>query len=254
MSQTDSQLLSDAIARNCALVLSLPSAGLLRHCKSRFLAESGEGIWIEMVADERALIEALIASGQPVGISFKAGEQKVAFATPATALDPKFRLNADTTISALQIAVPSQVKAVQRRENYRVHITKNSDVSVRLWRIAMRAHVNDRPQPSQQIPIELRDLSFGGMGVILRGVNGAAPKITTDDRLRIELTTPQTALILEGSMRSPSGPQPPDAICTGIRFKDLAGDLAGRHLLNQLTKIIGELQREEARRARLRPA
>ena len=42
-----------AIVRNAAVVLSLPSAGLLRHHKSRFLAETDEGFWVESVPAER---------------------------------------------------------------------------------------------------------------------------------------------------------------------------------------------------------
>jgi hypothetical protein len=37
----------------------------------------------------------------------------------------------------------------------------------------------------------------------------------------------------------------------GIQFKDLGTEMAGRHTLSQLTKIVGELQRAEARRYRL---
>ena len=45
---------------NARLVLSLPSAGLLRHHKSRFLAIAADGIWIECPPDDRALIDDLI--------------------------------------------------------------------------------------------------------------------------------------------------------------------------------------------------
>src|SRR3954447_1041141 len=74
--------LLDAIARNAGAVLSLPSAGMLRHHKSRFLSESAGGFWVESAPGEAALIDSLIASQQPAGISFKNGHLKVVFASP----------------------------------------------------------------------------------------------------------------------------------------------------------------------------
>ena len=65
-------ILTDAIARNSALVLSLPSAGMLRHHKSRFLAEDEGGFWIEAMPGDEALVTELINTQTSVGISFRA--------------------------------------------------------------------------------------------------------------------------------------------------------------------------------------
>jgi hypothetical protein len=82
MSEADDGILSNAIARNAAAVLSLPSAGMLRHHKTRFLAETPEGFWVESAAGDRALIDDVIASVQPAGISFRGGIHRVAFTAP----------------------------------------------------------------------------------------------------------------------------------------------------------------------------
>jgi len=50
MTESDNQILGEAIERNSPLVLSLPSAGMLHHHRSRFLGPAEEGFWIEMPA------------------------------------------------------------------------------------------------------------------------------------------------------------------------------------------------------------
>ena len=58
-------------------------------------------------------------------------------------------------------------------------------------------------------------------------------------------------MILEGRMRNPFAPPDGDTIITGIQFKKLENDLEGRKVMSQLTRLLGELQREEIRRMRL---
>ena len=96
------ETLKEAIARNCNAVLALPSAGMIRHHKTRFLAEAENGFWIESAAEsDRPLVDALMAEEAPVGIAFKGGGGSVAFATPIRAREESFRVNDDTIVKAL---------------------------------------------------------------------------------------------------------------------------------------------------------
>ncbi|HWE04765.1 MAG TPA: hypothetical protein VG326_20325 [Tepidisphaeraceae bacterium] len=242
------EMLNEAVARNCAVVISLPSAGILRHYKSRFIGETPIGIWVEAEPAEHALIGELLTTQSNVGVSFKRGPEKVTFLSPLLEYDARHSINDQTTIAALLIARPAEIKTLQRRNNYRVKVFKDNVLQGKIWRVAPRAHITDRPMPSQQVTIDVRDLSLGGMGVAIRGNNGEPPKISTEDRLRIELQHGQITLLLEGRMRQPSGPQPPGEISTGIRFNEMAGDFEGRQKLSQLTRIISEMQRQEVRR------
>jgi c-di-GMP-binding flagellar brake protein YcgR len=251
MADNNRQVLSEAIARNCAAIFSLPSAGLLRHHKSRFLAETGQGVWLEVPASEIPLIQELIGTQKPAGISFKNGQTKVVFTTPIIEYNLEYRINAETKVPAALIAFPEQVKAIQRRSNYRVRVFAGCELSVRVWRIAPRGYLGDRPMSTQEVKVTPRDLSLGGMGMTIHGEDGKPPKISTEDRLRLELRYGEHNMLIEGSMRNPAGPQPQGAICTGIRFKEMAADIEGRQKLTQLTRIVGEMQREEVRRARL---
>jgi c-di-GMP-binding flagellar brake protein YcgR len=252
MADSNLNILLDAIARNAGIVLSLPSAGMLRHHKSRFLAEApGEGFWVESAPDEAALIDSLVLSQQSAGLSFKNGHLKVVFGSPILRRQTGYRINADTEVEALLIALPAEIKAIQRRNNYRVKIPSGAEITVRAWRIAEHTYLGDRPMAAQEIPCDIRDLSTGGMGVTFHGKDGEDAKVTTEDRLRIELNHAGNKMLLEGRMRHPREPKKQKEIRAGVQFKALENNLDGRQLLAQLTRIVGELQREEVRRLRL---
>src|SRR5690349_3765858 len=104
--ESTNQILEDAIARNAAIVVSLPSAGMLRHHKSRFLGADESGYWVEAAPGDEALIDQLIAAAHPVGVSFKSGVNKVVFTSPITARQAEFRLNETTVLPALLVATP----------------------------------------------------------------------------------------------------------------------------------------------------
>jgi len=253
MASNNLEILIDAIARNAGIVLSLPSAGLLRHHKSRFLSEAPEGFWVESIPSEKPLVEELIRNQHPAGISFKAGTTKVVFTTPVQRLDLAYRVNDETQIPALLMAMPAEVKAIQRRHNYRVAVQAGSDITVKVWRIPERAYLRDRPMAAQQIKCEVRDVSLGGLGVTFMGEANEPPKVSIEDRLRVEVTFGGMAFLLEGRMRKPTAAPNASAsmIRTGIVFKPLDQDLEGRQTLAALTRIVGQLQRDEVRRHRL---
>src|SRR5688500_14357855 len=93
--------LLEAIARNAGVVLSLPSSGTLRHFKSRFLHESTGGFWAEAMRGETNLVDSLIITQRPVGVSFKSGHLKVIFAAPIQRRSAGHRINATTEVEGL---------------------------------------------------------------------------------------------------------------------------------------------------------
>jgi c-di-GMP-binding flagellar brake protein YcgR len=244
-------ILSDAIARNCAVVISLPSAGMLRHHRSRFLAQCADGFWIESVPAERALIDELIANQLPAAVSFKSGDRKIAFAQPMLRRDDNFQLNAQSAVEAILLAFPKEIQSIQRRSNYRVRIPSGCELSARAWRIPEQADIEDQPVAAAELSIQPFDISAGGLGAMILPKNNAPPKVLEGERLRILLSYREVNLILEARMRYARGKSPPDAIRAGIQFKKLEDDLPGRQNLAALTRIVGELQREEVRRTRL---
>jgi c-di-GMP-binding flagellar brake protein YcgR len=250
MPSPEAQLLTDAIARNSALVISLPSAGMLRHYKSRFLGEHPEGFWVEAASQEKPLIDELLKKGTPVGIAFRAGPNKVLFAVPIKQYDPALQINADTQAHALLLPIPSELKSIQRRSNYRVAIRADADLSVRMWKLAEHTHITDRPLPSMELKAELRDISLGGLGVLLQGRTGGDPQVAAGQRLRIELKIGEATLLLDGRVREGSSKENTTGLRTGIAFKALDNQLEGRQKLAQLARIVGDLQRDEVKRLR----
>jgi c-di-GMP-binding flagellar brake protein YcgR len=251
MPENELQQLQDAVARNTAAVLSLPSAGMLRHQKARFLAYVDDSFWIECAAEDRALIDQLIASQTPAAVSFKTSQIKSVFTAPILERMDDYRINADTTVCAVRVKAPQAIKQMQRRLNYRVAVPKDSEILLDVWRIAPRIPLRDRPSATQRVQAEIIDLSTGGVGVTFIGVDGEPPRVCEEDRLRIHITCADTELLIEGAMRKPLPGNDKSRVRTGIAFKALQHDLEGRQNLAKLTKIVGELQRHEARRARL---
>lgn len=251
MADNNEEILRQAVARNLGAVLSLPSAGMLRHCKSRFLAELDGGILFESPVTESALITELIAKQQPCGVSFRTGVNKVMFAAPIIRAESAWHMNADSVVDAVLLQFPTQIKSIQRRSNYRVEVPPDCEMSVRVWRIGERAYLKEQPMAALEIKTVVRDLSTGGVGVRFSGKDKEPPVVGTEDRLRILMTYQNESLIMEGRMRAPTARTADNSVVTGIHFKKLENDLEGRKMLATLTRIVGELQRNEVRRIRL---
>jgi c-di-GMP-binding flagellar brake protein YcgR len=133
-----------------------------------------------------------------------------------------------------------------------VRVTPENEMSCRVWRIGPHAILRDRPLASTEIPAELTDFSTGGMGVTLRAPKHEPLRVDPADRLRVEVTMGEKQILIEAHMRHPTAvPKGADMIRAGLQFSDLQNNLEGRQNLAALTKIVGELQRAEIRRARL---
>lgn len=252
MVPTDDHVLREAIARNAGAVISLPSAGMVRHYKTRLLAVDGNAFWIETPPNEQPLVKALLANRQPVGLSVKSGANKVVMATTLEAHDPMMWINAATALSALRLAWPLELKSVQRRLVYRAKLRLDSDFAVRIWRITEHHFLADRPAASAQIKCAARDLSVGGMNLAIT-IKAGEPEMLPEQRLRIELTVNEEALVIEGRARH-TRQLPSGELRLGVQFKKLDGSIEGRRAVAVLTEIVGTLQREEIRRTRLKRA
>ena len=201
MSIQNYEMLRQAIAHHATAVLAFPSASGVHHHKTRFVGEAGEGFWIEAdtVAD-RASVDTLIAEKTPVGLVFKSDQQSVMFTSPIKSRDEQFKMNDGSVISALYMAFPPDFQRQQRRQAYRAPVPPNQ-VSIRLWRIADRAVLRDRPLASQELFAKLDDLSVTGVGVHCRpGRDGQPAVVLPNERLRIMLTWGASELLTEGQL------------------------------------------------------
>jgi hypothetical protein len=157
-------LLREAIARRAGIVLSLPLtlgdgqriAGL-RHFKSRFLADGGDGLWVASVPGEPELVRELVEHRHPAGVCFRSGHLKVMFAAPVLHAGTAAGGGAgsgnagDAEALLLRFPSPEEVRAVQRRKNFRVPVPSPTDLEVRLWLIGEQAHVRDKPPAKSEV-------------------------------------------------------------------------------------------------------
>lgn len=250
MQDSTHELLMDAIARGSGAVISLPSAGMLRSHKTRFLGESEGGFWVESIPGEAELIDELIVAQSLAGIAFRSGPNKVIFTTPVWRRQPEYAVNAMLKLEALLLPFPQSIKTVQRRSAYRVFIPTSSELVVRCWKISEHAVLRDRPSATQELALKVHDVSVGGMGVVCPPKDGEPLRLVFDQRLRVFVQFRQHEALVEGCVRYTQS-TPDKSLRVGVQFKKLENDLEGRQTLSKLTAIVGELHREEVRRLRL---
>jgi c-di-GMP-binding flagellar brake protein YcgR len=246
--RTADDILREAIARNIPAVVSLPYLGTLRHYKSRLLAER-DGLIIEMVSAEKTLINDLVASKQPVGVSFKTATEKVILAAPIHRVYPVFRLSEHVRVEALQLVWPSDIQIIQRRADYRAKVTDESKISVRVSKIAAEQALKYSPLPSEELRAKPIDLSASGIGVQLTSPTGQALGVTPDDRLRIEIRAGDQILFVEGQLRHPEAGLKEPTGKAGIKFIP-QDTLESRQTMSKIARLSSDLQRAELRRTR----
>ena len=251
MSESNQELLDSAIARNAAAIISLPSAGIMRNHKTRFLGASPSGFYLESTTgDDQEFIDAVINAGSMVGIAFKSGYTSILFATSLTERKSNFVVSETLSCEALHCVYPNQFRQHQRRQTYRVTLPLDHQIGCRVWRIPEHVLLHDRPQASTEIQASIADLSVSGIGLRCPlGRDKKPAKVATNERLRIALTHKNEELIVEGRLIHRHDLD--SGITTlGVQFKKLEKDLEGRQILAKLTDIVGFLQREEVKRLR----
>jgi c-di-GMP-binding flagellar brake protein YcgR len=243
MPEASLDLLREAISKRAGAVLSLPKNGTLCHFKTRFLAEEHDAFLIESVPTEPTLIDQVIADSANIGIAFRIGPNKVIFTSSLC------RPSDGSPTSGLLVRFPTQVHLVQRRSSYRVSVGENSDVEVRVWRIADHAILRDRPSAVLEVGAALVDLSVGGLGLNLQTTG--EPPLTVDQRLRVLLHFGDDEALLDARARHVHD-LPDKTQRVGAQFKKLENDLEGRQTLSKLSAIVAHLQRQEILRARMK--
>jgi len=242
--------LEEAIARRGPAVLSLPSSGAATHHRTHFICRVPDGLWISAAEADRSVLLELIGGSQRVAVSFRAGQNRVAFTSRLLQWVESLPTEANHAAAAVLLDFPKEIRISQRRNHYRVGIDSSSDLQVRAWRIADDANYRARPLPSQEIAAEARNLSAGGMGLRLRPRDGGTLDLHPGDRLRLSLAREETEIMLEARVRHAPRRVNGD-IEVGVVFSRADGSLEARQALASITLLIGQMQREEVRRNKL---
>jgi c-di-GMP-binding flagellar brake protein YcgR len=246
----DLTVLSEAAARNVPLVLSISSGGALQHFKSRFLQISQGGIWIDSVPAEKALLAKLSAHRLGVAVAFKSGTVSYLFTTNVASAVERLRLHADTaSVLAMRLELPHELKTIQRRAAYRTRV-RPEDLSFAAWRVGPDADLTDNPVASQQLNVQPRDISLGGIGVLLRPVWGEPPVVTPGERLRTELASSEGKILLEGRLRGGRSSKEAGGVIAGIQWVLPQDHLKAAQITGHLERLVNRLQRQELRRGK----
>jgi c-di-GMP-binding flagellar brake protein YcgR len=246
----NSELLREAIDRNTPVTLIIPSAGVGKHFCSRFVRCIDDRILLESIPGQTELLDAMIRSGARVTVVFRTGQQRVEFHTKLLERQRGIRLNADTVIEAIHLTWPEQIKAVQRRANYRVSVTADSEITFKCWRASDQDDLSKLPSATALLVIDVRNLSAGGFGGVWKRRRDDPPTLATSQRFRIDAGTPAGNVVLDGRLRFLERIGDGDMQRIGIQFA-YSASLQDRQKLAMLNKLIGELQRQELRRLKL---
>lgn len=246
----DWAVLSEATARNVPLALSIPSGGALLHFKARFLQMTKEGIWIDLVPVDKALLAKLSADRLGVAVAFKSGALNYLFTTNLASATERIQLHADmASVPALRLELPSELKTIQRRAAYRTRVSPD-DLSFAAWRVDPDADLTDNPVASQQLNAYPRDISLGGIGVLLRPVWGEPPVVTPGERLQTELASLEGKIVLEGRLRGGRNSKETGGVIAGIQWVLPQDHLKAAQITGHLEKLVNRLQRQELRRGK----
>jgi c-di-GMP-binding flagellar brake protein YcgR len=243
-------LLQQAIERNTPIMLAMPSAAVVKPYRSRLLQITDEGIYLESITGQGDAIDALIAAKRPVSVAFRADVRRVEFTGPILKRLRGYRLNATTLIEALVIQRPEEVKAVQRRADYRVSVPTDSEISFQFHRVTEQADLIERPPATAAMVIDVRDFSAGGCGGTWKRKKDE-PKLVPDQRLRVEIDSVIGKVVLDARVRFFEQLHEPEFVRVGIQFSLNANSIPDRQKMLQINKLMGELQRMELRRKRL---
>jgi c-di-GMP-binding flagellar brake protein YcgR len=123
----------------------------------------------------------------------------------------------------------------------------DSGLRVRAWRIDDQTSPLSVPK-TPAISTDLRDLSVGGLGVVLRPATKPNPPVRQGDRLRIEVTSGGRTLTVAARVRQAPRRLPDGSLRLGLDFEELDHTIEGRRTQTQLAHLVAELERVEARR------
>ena len=157
----------------------------------------------------------------------------------------------DIEIEALHLARPESVKAVQRRNDYRVSVPSESGITFRFYRVSERDDLSGPPSATSAMVVDVRDFSAGGLGGTWRRRADEPPRLVADQRLRVDIDSPQGKLTLDARVRFLQMLPDPDLQRVGVQFALNPNNLQDRQRMTILNKVMGELQRMELRRKKL---
>lgn len=246
---THDDIFASAALRNAACTLSLPAQSGTVLRRSSVLRSDEAGIWVTLASGDLPLLESLIVGEVPVHVTIRSQEEDFLFHTFAISVDPSF-LGTDKRVApALLLKMPDKIVNSTRRKTFRMPISREEGMSVRIWRINEYVLLRDRPLPSQEMPCEPKDLGEGGMCAVLFPNSEEALNLKFNQRFRVELKYGRHEMLFEARLRHPEQTRRDDESATcGFEFIHTERDVECRRHRQKLQVVLGEVQRNAVKR------
>lgn len=175
------EMLSSLCARNHpAEVGFVTDQDARRYARTRFLAETGEGLLIDQPTEKGTPL--LLRPGDEVAIYYLLDDGRYAFKSAVTRRE-MFELRGRRRVPALRLRYPDQIHKAQRRDNYRLSVAHlPSSNSVRIMTTSDEA---------VRLEGSLVNVSAGGASLVFPEAD-AGRRFKVDDTLIVELNLPDT--------------------------------------------------------------
>jgi c-di-GMP-binding flagellar brake protein YcgR len=182
------------------------------------------------------------ASGLKVSFEFATNGRGATFETDVQSIE-RIQAPDGTAIAVACCSEPADLNLSQRREHFRTPVPPGAPVSVVVWKIPPFWVLRDRPKPSQQLRVELMDISTGGICLNILPHRKEPQSVAKGDRLRIEMRFEDSEAILDGQVVHWSEVTPEQCQLVGVGFRKLDGTIEGRRGLFLIERAIAALQR-----------
>jgi len=238
------QLLADAVHQKTRLVLT---------CRGQQRWETHKSRLLDMAPARRALVVAYphdtpdgvlqLHRGEQVGVAFRHHSRKCLFAATVVAKrQPRAHSMRASRSKALLLSWPEQIEQLQRRVYYRVAISPQRPVDVRLWSVRTGADPRTPPEDAAVTSGRLIDLSVGGMRVEVQADDD--PRLEENQVVSAAFTPDPKAprLVLDVCFRH-AEPTDRGRLSLGFQFIGLEVSQETPSPLSHLARAVARLQR-----------
>jgi hypothetical protein len=234
--------LTEAVNRRAPVVVTVPLKPKTRHCCTQFLAMEFQMVWVATVASEEAALAEAYKEHYPVLVSFKADRFRASFVSQILAWEPRYQIQKPEgveTFEALALSSPKEIKIDQRRKHPRIELA-GMDASVTIWRLETMRQVDP-----EKFRVDARDLSLGGIGLLLIQKDAKSRTVAIGDHVQVEIRWGGVIAVLPGQIRSAHA-QSPGGLRLGIQWTTVEKSLQGRQQAAQLSAIVEGLEQAQA--------
>jgi hypothetical protein len=238
-------MLHDAISMRVPAMLAFTIDGRTLCFPSRFIQGDQDAFCITEPSEVSPLADLLIRGNAAVMMAFRSQEARVMLTTMLLGREGRPSQEPEVGQHWLRLAYPTELEAVQRRAFYRVHVSENSGLQIRVWKMHVGDSLRQLPKPSAELAALASDLSVSGLKATFLPRAGVPLSVTLRDRLRVELRYKGQELLVEARICSLRNDILSGSLVAGVQFTSTSQDLKWNQACQRIATFVGHLQRQE---------